>query len=42
VRSYKKEEGNLETEVILGRDTVVKTKELLPYYEWPEPLDPPA
>lgn len=29
---------NLETEVILGRDKVVKLKELLPYNEWPEPL----
>ena len=33
------DEGNLETEVILGRDKVVKLKELLPYYEWPKPLD---
>jgi cytidine deaminase len=29
---------NLETEVILGRDKVVKLKELLPYHEWPEPV----
>ena len=36
------DEGNLETDVILGRDKVVKVKELLPYHEWPEPLDPPA
>ena len=31
------DEGNLEAEVILGRDKVVKLKELLPYNEWPEP-----
>ena len=33
------DEGNLETEVILGKDKTLKLKELLPYYEWPEPLD---
>ena len=32
------DEGNLETEVILGRDEVVKLRELLPRHEWPEPL----
>jgi len=32
------DDGNLETEVVLGRDKVVKLKELLPYYEWPEPV----
>ena len=31
------DEGNLEAEVIVGRDRVVKLKELLPYNEWPEP-----
>src|SRR5438093_7935673 len=36
------DEGNLETDVILGRDKVLKLKELLPYHEWPEPLDHPA
>lgn len=29
-------EDNLDTEVILGRDTVVKLRELLPYHEWPD------
>ncbi len=33
------DEANLETEVVLGKDKVVKLKELLPYYEWPEPLE---
>lgn len=37
------DDGNLETEVILGRDKVATLKELLPYYEWPDPLsDSPA
>ena len=31
------DEGNLETEVVLGNDKVLKLKELLPYHEWPEP-----
>jgi cytidine deaminase len=35
-------EANLETDIILGRDKVVKLKDLLPYYEWPEPLDRPS
>jgi cytidine deaminase len=32
------DEGNLDAEVILGRDRVVKLKELLPYNEWPGPV----
>ena len=28
-------EDNLETDVVLARDNVVKLKELLPYYNWP-------
>jgi cytidine deaminase len=32
------DEGNLETDVVLGRDTVVKLRELLPYHAWPAPL----
>jgi cytidine deaminase len=35
------DEGNLETEVVLGRDRVATLRELLPNHEWPEPLDPP-
>lgn len=31
------DEGNLETEVVLGNGKVLKLKELLPYHEWPEP-----
>ena len=31
-------EDNLETDVILGRDNLVKLKGLLPYHEWPAPL----
>jgi cytidine deaminase len=33
------DEANLDTDVILGRDKIVKLRELLPYNEWPEPLD---
>ncbi len=29
------DEGNLETEVIVGRDSLVKLRELLPYHDWP-------
>lgn len=28
-------EANVETDVILARDNVVKLKELLPYHDWP-------
>jgi cytidine deaminase len=31
---YKTNKENLDTDVILGRDKVVKLKELLPYYDW--------
>lgn len=30
---------NLDAEVILGRDSIVKLRGLLPYNEWPKPLD---
>lgn len=33
------DEANLESDVVLGKDKVVKLKDLLPYHEWPEPLD---
>lgn len=33
------DEANLETEVVLGTDKVQKLRDLLPYHEWPEPLD---
>jgi cytidine deaminase len=33
------DEANLETDVVLGKEKVLKLKELLPYYAWPEPLD---
>jgi len=32
------DENNLEAEVVLGKDKVVKLRDLLPYNEWPEPL----
>lgn len=35
------DDGNLETDVILVRDKVVKLKALLPYHEWADALDPP-
>jgi cytidine deaminase len=33
------DEANLETDVVLGTDKVLKLKDLLPYHGWPEPLD---
>jgi cytidine deaminase len=33
------DQGNLETEVVLGRDKLSKLSELLPYHQWPEPLE---
>ena len=32
------DEGNLDTEVILGKEETAKLKELLPRSEWPRPL----
>ena len=32
-------EENLETDVVLGRDKVVKLRDLVPYDEWPGALD---
>ena len=34
------DEANLETEVVLARDKTLKLKELLPYHQRPEPLEP--
>jgi cytidine deaminase len=34
------DEGNLETEVVLAGAKTQKLKELLPYHEWPAPLEP--
>lgn len=31
--------ANLDADVILGRDDVKKLKDLIPYHEWPAPLD---
>ena len=31
--------ANLDTEVVLGRATSALLRELLPYHEWPRPLD---
>ncbi|HEY7032409.1 MAG TPA: cytidine deaminase [Thermomicrobiales bacterium] len=33
------DEANLETDVLLGKNKVLKLKDLLPYHEWPEPLE---
>lgn len=33
------DEANLETDVVLGKDTTRKLRELLPYHAWPEPLE---
>ena len=32
--------ANLDTDVVLGKDTSAKLKELLPHHGWPEPLEP--
>lgn len=32
------DEGNLDTEVLLGRVKVASLRELIPYHAWPEPL----
>lgn len=32
------DETNLETDVVLGIDDTLKLKELIPRYEWPEPV----
>jgi cytidine deaminase len=34
--------ANLDTEVILARDSSRKLRDVLPFSEWPAPLDPPA
>jgi cytidine deaminase len=34
--------ANLGTEVVLGRDRSAPLRDLLPFNEWPAPLDPPA
>lgn len=33
--------ANIDTEVVVGRDSVRRLRELLPLSEWPPPLDPP-
>ncbi len=33
------DQGNLESEVILGKTSTKKLKELIPNYEWPAPLE---
>ena len=33
------DEGNMEADIILDRQTLVKLKELIPFHEWPAPLD---
>ena len=34
------DESNLETDVVLGKHKRVRLKDLLPYHDWPEPLEP--
>lgn len=34
------DEANLDTDVVLGRDTSKPLRELLPFHAWPEPHDP--
>ena len=34
------DEANLETDVVLGPDKALKLKGLLPYHEWPDPMEP--
>jgi cytidine deaminase len=33
------DENNLDAEVILGRSDVKQLKELIPYHDWPKPLE---
>jgi cytidine deaminase len=33
------DDANIDTEVILGRDRSARLRELLPFHEWPDPLD---
>jgi len=33
------DEVNMEADVLLGRDKVAKLKDLIPFHEWPEPLN---
>ena len=33
------DDGNLDTDVVLGRHNVLKLKDLLPFHAWPQPLD---
>ena len=33
------DDGNLDSEIVLGRDRSVRVRELLPVHEWPEPLN---
>lgn len=33
------DESNLESLVVLGRDTEVSLRDLIPYHEWPAPLE---
>lgn len=33
--------ANIDTEVVLGRGQSAPLRELLPFHEWPGPLDPP-
>lgn len=37
--TYRTNKENLETDVILAEDKVVKLKELLPYYDWFEKVE---
>ena len=32
--------ANLDTEVVLGKDKALRLKDLLPYHEWPDPIEP--
>lgn len=34
------DEANLDTDVVLGKAKALKLRELLPYHEWPESLEP--
>ena len=36
---YQTNKENINTDVVLGKDKVVKLKELLPYFDWQQKLD---
>jgi hypothetical protein len=36
---YQTNQENLNTDVVLGKNKIVKLKELLPYFDWQQKID---